>query len=159
MRSTASESVPRMWFRETPHGLLPYRTAGGKGVHVLVVERALGHPLPVGAVVHHVNGVRDDNRNENLVACQDQSYHKLLHRRAEALRECGHADWRRCALCHTWDSVENLRRKSRYDVAHRVCLNAKGRARYAQAKLGEGADPVKLWEWVKERALAAPSDR
>lgn len=49
--------------------------------HILVVEEAMGKPLPDGAVVHHVNGDGTDNRNENLVVCQDQAYHLLLHKR------------------------------------------------------------------------------
>jgi len=32
----------------------------------LKVEKLLGKPLPEKAIVHHVNGVRDDNRIENL---------------------------------------------------------------------------------------------
>lgn len=34
--------------------------------HTLVVERFLGRPLQEGESVHHINGVRDDNRLENL---------------------------------------------------------------------------------------------
>jgi endogenous inhibitor of DNA gyrase (YacG/DUF329 family) len=49
--------------------------------HVLVAEKALGKPLPKGAVVHHHNKITSDNRNNNLVICQDQSYHNILHSR------------------------------------------------------------------------------
>lgn len=49
--------------------------------HVLVAERALGKTLPRGAKVHHVNGIRSDNRPENLVICPNEAYHKLLHKR------------------------------------------------------------------------------
>jgi hypothetical protein len=54
--------------------------------HILVAERALGRYLPEGAEVHHVNENPSDNRGENLVICQDHSYHFLLHRRAKQLR-------------------------------------------------------------------------
>jgi hypothetical protein len=55
--------------------------------HIVVAERALGKPLPKGAVVHHINEVRTDNRPENLVICPNESYHRLLHRRMRAKRE------------------------------------------------------------------------
>ena len=66
------------------------RAYGGRYAleHILVAERALGKPLPAEAVVHHVNHNPLDNRPENLVVCQDQSYHRLLHYR-EWRRERG----------------------------------------------------------------------
>lgn len=54
--------------------------------HVLIAEKALGKPLPKGAVVHHVDGDPAGNRKPwNLVICPDQDYHLLLHRRAQEL--------------------------------------------------------------------------
>lgn len=49
--------------------------------HTLVVEKALGKSLPDGAVVHHIDGNGLNNKNSNLVICQDRAYHNLLHAR------------------------------------------------------------------------------
>lgn len=49
--------------------------------HIVIASIVLGRPLPSGVIVHHVNGDGRDNRHSNLVICQDQKYHKLLHYR------------------------------------------------------------------------------
>lgn len=99
-----------------------YRVFGKKAEHITIAEKALGHALPVGAVVHHVNEDRLDNRPENLVICQNQAYHVLLHRRMRALEECGHADWMKCEFCHQYDTPENLYiRPNKYAGFHRSC--------------------------------------
>ena len=57
----------------------------GWRVHAVRAERALGKPLPKGAVVHHVDGDKW-NPNARLVICQDQAYHALLHKRTREIR-------------------------------------------------------------------------
>lgn len=76
--------------------------------HVLVAEEALGFELPRGVEVHHVNENPADNRPENLVVCQDRTYHKLLHMRQNALDACGNANWRKCPYCKQYDDPENM---------------------------------------------------
>mgnify|MGYP002813236243 FL=1 len=90
--------------------------------HRLIAEKVLGHPLPAGAMPHHINGKRGDNVNGNFVICQDSSYHRLLHRRQLALVICGHANWRKCAFCGKYDDPANLYIPPKVGaVEHRAC--------------------------------------
>lgn len=53
--------------------------------HIVLAEKALGRPLPEGAIVHHT-GKRDDNHGYcKLVICPNQAYHILLHSRMKEL--------------------------------------------------------------------------
>lgn len=53
--------------------------------HIVLAEKALGKPLPKGAIVHHV-GERDDNVGYcKLIVCPSQEYHLLLHKRMTEL--------------------------------------------------------------------------
>lgn len=44
----------------------PRESKGYVAQHTLVMERILGRHLVDGETVHHLNGVREDNRPENL---------------------------------------------------------------------------------------------
>jgi hypothetical protein len=79
-----------------------------KPEHVLVCEKALGKPLPAGAVVHHVDGNRLNNDPSNLVICQDSAYHNLLHARTRAVAATGNPNARVCCRCGKYDSAQNL---------------------------------------------------
>jgi len=47
---------------------------------VLVMEKKLGRDLEPGEVVHHINGIKDDDRPENLQV-MTHSEHSKLHRK------------------------------------------------------------------------------
>lgn len=53
--------------------------------HRMLAEKALGKPLPEGAVVHHMIAPDDNHGFLKLVICPDQAYHVLLHKRMEEL--------------------------------------------------------------------------
>ena len=89
--------------------LYPQRKINGKmvRVHRLLAEKALGRPLPRGTVVHH--GDRDGwNNSQNLVICENQTYHNLLHQRMRAYEATGHPEYKLCIFCKDYDSEENL---------------------------------------------------
>jgi hypothetical protein len=108
-------------------------TVGYDYEHVCIAERALGKLLPVGAQVHHFNGNTQDNTNTNLVICQDTAYHRLIHIRTAAYRNCGHAGWRRCYLCKQWDDTLAMSRHKRA-FQHRACVLKYRRELYKRKK-------------------------
>lgn len=95
--------------------------------HIAIAQKALGKELPIGSVVHHENGSKNSG---SLIICQDQSYHMLLHQRERALKECGHANWRKCKFCKKYDDPINLYiSPSRKNVYHRICIKEYERKR------------------------------
>lgn len=111
----------------------PYRYSTVKAMHVLVAEKALGKPLPRGAVVHHVDENPRNNAPTNLVVCPDAAYHNLLHQRMRALDACGHVDWRKCWICKEYDAPERLLITGPKHSAHRECARKRAREQRAAA--------------------------
>lgn len=56
----------------------PRAVCGRVPEHVLVAERALGRFLKDNEVVHHINEIKTDNQNSNLLICTG-TYHRWLH--------------------------------------------------------------------------------
>ena len=87
------------WYIHSPEH--PHCTKAGYVVeHRLVAEAAIGRVLPRKAVVHHVDGDRTNNIGTNLVICEDEAYHRLIHRRARIVARGGNPNLNRiCSAC------------------------------------------------------------
>lgn len=136
------ELGPMRWLTKTGYVALTLPGGGWRREHIVIAERALGRPMPVGAVVHHVNHDSTDNRRENLVICQDHAYHMLLHRRERARDACGDPNALRCHICSGYDRQEDMRVRARAgnreSSTHRSCAAAVNRKRRAAATLKRG---------------------
>lgn len=130
--------------KNKPNGMARGITTGGyvfisgkKLEHVVVAEKALGKSLPKGALVHHWNEVKTDNRPENLLVCPNDAYHLLIHARMRALKACGDPNWCKCRICKQYDDPSNLsscvvsikKRPSQIYRYHRDCNSERARNR------------------------------
>lgn len=107
------------------------RPNGYVAEHVLLAEKAVGHALPPGAVVHHFDENKQNNAPGNLVVCPNESYHRLLHARMRAFAACGDPNAISCRICRSFDDqahIVTLRAHPRVGY-HRSCANAAARAR------------------------------
>jgi hypothetical protein len=100
--------------------------------HVLVAEKAMGRLLPAGAQVHHINGNRADNRNENLLVCPSAAYHNEIHRKMR-VRSMGGDPWtqRWCGKCQRLLSESMFAKKyaTRFRSPCRECGLASSKTR------------------------------
>ena len=120
------------WFDKKGYKYLP-EDKKSKRVNRMVAEKVLGHPLPKGSVVHHVDENIHNNANNNLVICQSYGYHRQIHMRMDALMATGNAKWRKCPICHEYDDPQNM---SCWGVVavHRICMNERRKLYYHRRK-------------------------
>lgn len=102
--------------------------------HVHVAETALCKRLPAGVVVHHVDENRANNKPSNLVICPDDAYHKLLHRRMEALAITGDANKLKCSICKKYDDPQKVKVTRKRPPIHPQCARDYANARYARSR-------------------------
>lgn len=116
-----------------------YRRLGKHAMaHRVRAERALGHPLPPKAEVHHADGSK--LVDAPLVICQDRWYHKLLHVRMRVKAAGGNPNTDavcsvcRCAKSKTQFSPSRSRKLTGVHHECRTCKNAQSRMRRAMKK-------------------------
>jgi hypothetical protein len=114
-------------FKVYKRTILPngYVRIGRSYEHNVVAESVLGKKMSFPHEIHHINGIRSDNRKENLVICEDRKYHRLLHARKRALIFCGDANKRSCIFCKKFDYLENMvfNKKTGKGICHPKCRN------------------------------------
>ncbi len=104
------------------------------GLHRIRAERALGHPLPSSAVVHHADGSKHEDAPR--VICQDEAYHHLLHLRMRVKAAGGNPNTDAlCSRCRLPRPLGEFHRKptnryGRTDMC-KPCRNTYRRAVYA----------------------------
>lgn len=80
----------RLWDNENRRWLYEHR---------VVMESFLGRPLSSNESVHHINGIRNDNRLENLVVMNFQD-HEKVHGNGRKNRKHIHCQLTRCEMLH-----------------------------------------------------------
>lgn len=55
--------------------------------HILVWEGTHSKPLPKGWIIHHLNGIKHDNRPLNLVALPNKKHYLVLQAKAKRIQE------------------------------------------------------------------------
>ena len=105
----------------------------------IVAERVLGRPLPIGSVVHHLDGDYTNDDQRNLAIFPSKAYHNLIHARMDALAVTGNADSRKCQYCGTWglaDESWSLIMKGGRRSWHKKCRAEYELARYYIRRYG-----------------------
>ena len=90
-------------------------TNGYVYAHIIIVEEVLGKSLIIPHCVHHINGKKSDNSHSNLIICEDDAYHKILHKRQRSIKVTGSPHYHHCWDCNTW------KHKDFFGVSHKRC--------------------------------------
>lgn len=102
----------------------------------MIAEKTIGKILPLSAIFHHIDCAKGQINSNGIIVCQNRAYHRLLHKRINAYKASGHANWLKCPYCRKHDDPQNMRMKnlaSGYLVGiHNECQNAYRKQKRAQ---------------------------
>jgi hypothetical protein len=112
----------------------------------IICEESLGRILPKGNIFHHINGIPDDDRPDNIIPFQISREHTKYHRDQKALRESGHIEWRKCCFCGLYGDPKSsewyeLPNKNAW---HRECKKIYDRRRYERIGIHSHRNHVSL---------------
>ncbi len=98
----------------------------------VVCEEYNGIIFPKETVFHHINGVHNDDRPDNLLIFNSSVEHTRYHRTIRALEECGNGNYRKCCFCGEYGDPKE---KDWYELPnknawHRKCKSKYDRRRY-----------------------------
>lgn len=143
--------------RKMANGYMAVAGTDNVYAHVAVAEKALGHKLPKGAIVHHIDRNPTNNDSSNLVVCPSQSYHLLIHARQRVMDAGGNPNTQKiCKTCRQVLDKELFSFESSWDgraAACRTCTNARRRGK----GYGVWSEKQKLQQQARRRA--AKEDR
>ncbi len=106
-------------------------------VHDKIAEKVLGKILPSIAVVHHINHLKKDNRNSNLIICENQAYHLFLHARERILKVRGNPNTDKiCSRCNQVKSKKEFHFSKRGDGYRCYCKPCQ--TKYANERKSNG---------------------
>ena len=82
--------------------------------HRKKAEQILGKTIDSKHRIHHIDGDTLNNQNNNLVICENQSYHRLLHKRTKSFYATGNPNLSYCAKCNKWKDHLSFSAKNGY---------------------------------------------
>jgi SWI/SNF-related matrix-associated actin-dependent regulator 1 of chromatin subfamily A len=80
-------------------------TTGGLLEHIYIMENYLGREIDIEEEVHHINGIRDDNRIENLEVIT-RSKHKIKHKSYKRFGNFLHGSGEEVIIIPKWEKIK-----------------------------------------------------
>lgn len=94
--------------------------------HRLIAEQKLGRRLMKGEISHHVNGIKTDNRPENIEIVESRFAHMTHHRKRESGRQRPHESNTRiacvCGCGKTFEKFDAGGRPRRFVTGHNTMV-------------------------------------